>query len=79
MCGYEGRDPKVCCPLESEPPNNSNNGNFGTTTTTRTSTSWPTSNNYETVLSAKLPSQMACGHSNVTSNRVVGGSPAELG
>ncbi|XP_050433643.1 venom protease-like isoform X2 [Adelges cooleyi] len=27
MCGYEGRDPKVCCPLESEVSNGNNGGN----------------------------------------------------
>ncbi|XP_050544251.1 transmembrane protease serine 9-like [Daktulosphaira vitifoliae] len=26
-CGYEGRDPKVCCPIRTEVSNNNNNGN----------------------------------------------------
>lgn len=78
MCGYEGRDPKVCCPLDNEFPNSSNSGNLGTTTTPRTNSVGPSSN-YETITSPKLPSQRMCGHTNVSTNRVVGGTPAELG
>lgn len=75
MCGYEGKDPKVCCPLDNEPSNNPD-------TTQRITTSRPDSSGstvYETVTSIKLPSQKTCGRSNSSHVRIVGGNPAELG
>jgi len=78
MCGYEGKDPKVCCPLPNEP----------TLPTYTTETSQGTTNHnsdtlgsaiYETVSSIKLPSQKTCGRSNSSHIRIVGGNPAELG
>lgn len=75
MCGYEGRDPKVCCPLSDEYTN--------IPSTTESSPTQKTghvgSSGYETIKSPKLPSQKTCGRSNTTHVRVVGGQPAELG
>ncbi|XP_050544569.1 venom protease-like [Daktulosphaira vitifoliae] len=89
MCGYEGRDPKVCCGLDNENANNnvnmnSNNGNddnFGSSTrpTRPGTTQRPTTSSYsETVISSKLPLLNSCGRSNATQNRIVGGQPADL-
>lgn len=75
MCGYEGKDPKVCCPLENEP-------NTYTETSQRITTQKPDSTGsavYETVTSIKLPSQKTCGRTNSSHVRIVGGNPAELG
>lgn len=79
-CGYEGRDPKVCCPLEDEPivPTT------GVTSTNRPVTSNNNNNNNnnngeDQVLSNKLPSQSTCGRTNTSHIRIVGGNPADLG
>lgn len=80
MCGYEGRDPKVCCPLENESFNNPETTQ--STTTQRMTTQRPNSSGstgYETVSSIKLPSQQTCGRTNASHIRIVGGNPAELG
>lgn len=78
LCGYDGKDPKVCCQLdasdnvqkspEKKPPMNKINKiqNIGST-------------GYETITSPKLPSQKTCGRPNSTHIRVVGGQEAELG
>lgn len=73
VCGFEGRDPRVCC------PNNINGGNTGNTGNT--------GNNLEddqgrseitnTVYGPLHPPD--CGFSNVSLRRIVGGEPASLG
>jgi len=76
MCGYEGKDPKVCCPLDNEPSSNTPDS------TQRITTPKPDSSGsavYETVSSIKLPSQKTCGRTNTSHIRIVGGIPAELG
>uniref|UniRef100_A0A2S2Q5Y0 CLIP domain-containing serine protease n=1 Tax=Sipha flava TaxID=143950 RepID=A0A2S2Q5Y0_9HEMI len=78
MCGYEGRDPKVCCALDSETNNNPSQNIPPPTTTVRPNTSFG-SDNVETVKSSKLPSQSTCGKSNSSHIRIVGGIPADLG
>lgn len=78
MCGYEGRDPKVCCELDSEPTDSSTQYRPPSTTTTRPAV-LSGSDNVETVRSAKLPSQSTCGRSNSSHIRIVGGVPADLG
>lgn len=74
LCGYEGKYPKVCCELDSQPTDNSPS----TTTTARAVVSLR-SDNVETVKSTKLPSQSTCGKSDNPHDRVVGGVPAILG
>ncbi|XP_025263601.1 venom protease-like [Camponotus floridanus] len=73
LCGFEGRDPQVCCPTDI------NGGNTGGTENT--------GNNFEgeqgrgeitnTVYGPLYPPD--CGFSNISLRRVVGGSPAALG
>lgn len=68
ICGFIGKIPKVCCPLESSFP----------------STPTPRRKMESTVvsgadLSPKLPSQTACGQTNVSRIRIFGGTPSELG
>uniref|UniRef100_A0A481MQI0 CLIP domain-containing serine protease n=1 Tax=Nipponaphis monzeni TaxID=196483 RepID=A0A481MQI0_9HEMI len=84
-CGYEGRNPKVCCPLENESPstrpttgswNNNNNNNNNNNHNNNNNNN---NNNYNTVSSNKLPSQNSCGRTNTSHNRIVGGSPSDLG
>ncbi|XP_050544581.1 venom protease-like [Daktulosphaira vitifoliae] len=68
VCGYERRDPKVCCPLRT------------VETYTASSTKPDISSNYETVSSSKLPPKNSCGYINATlGTKIVGGQPAELG
>ncbi|VVC37364.1 Hypothetical protein CINCED_3A022459 [Cinara cedri] len=77
FCGYENRDPKVCCPLENESGSNNRPGNNNLTNkTTQKPVEQP---DYETVSSSKLPSQSTCGKTSITHERIVGGMPAELG
>lgn len=76
MCGYDGKDPKVCCRLNDK-----------NTNTPQPLVSQPStvklvslgSSGYETVKSQKLPSQKMCGRTNSTHIRVIGGQPSELG
>jgi len=75
MCGYEGRDPKVCCPLDNEPTTYTDTTQRITTQKTDSAGSAV----YETVTSIKLPSQKTCGRTNSSHVRIVGGNPAELG
>lgn len=94
-CGYEGRNPKVCCPLDNEPTRPTNNHQTLETTTSRLggsnsnrpnnrpntgSSNNNNNNNYnENVSSIKLPSQSTCGKTNTSHIRIVGGNPADLG
>jgi len=73
-CGYEGRDVKVCCPLDDE--------TFSTTEYTPMTTKKRVESTVvgqQTVFSSKLPSQNTCGKTNTSQNRIVGGHPADLG
>lgn len=85
MCGYEGRDPKVCCALDNENTDSSTQQQQSTrppvtvTTTERVSGQSSAGENFETVRSAYLPSQNTCGRSNSSHIRIVGGVPADLG
>lgn len=111
-CGYDGKNPKVCCPISSETQSNdatndlnkndsaSSDQNYfhltkssnmvhkvifndETATTSvihTTSTTLKSSINNKTVFSTELFPQSTCGRINVSiSDRIVGGSPAELG
>lgn len=74
FCGYEGKEIKVCCPLDDEV--------FTTTeysSTTKKRTEPTTAGGQQIVLSSKLPSQNTCGKTNTSQNRIVGGHPADLG
>jgi len=66
FCGFEGRNTKVCCALESnvtptKPNVEQQTGNIGLG------------------FKLKIPSETTCGISNVTRIRIIGGNPAELG
>jgi len=66
FCGFEGRNTKVCCALESnvtptKPNVQQQTGNIGLD------------------FKLKIPSETTCGISNVTRIRIIGGNPAELG
>ncbi|CAB3224787.1 unnamed protein product [Arctia plantaginis] len=80
-CGFEGNNPKVCCPLPGiptappQPPTT-------TTTTTTTTTAAPVTAMSKTALGDfvdSLPDPPVCGVSNATFSRVVGGINAKLG
>lgn len=75
MCGYDGKDPKVCC--RSNANTNAPQSPGGQLTTNKKENLG--SSGYETVRSPKLPSQNTCGRPNSTHVRVIGGQPAELG
>lgn len=64
FCGYEGRVTKICCPLSTTIPD---------------SPQPETSTNNGEVLSSILPSKSTCGKVEVSHDRIVGGTPAELG
>lgn len=63
-CGYEGSDPRVCCPESNDVDNNQQN------TTIDNSNS---NNEVRYRINSK-----ECGYSNVTNFRIVGGIPAKL-
>lgn len=67
-CGYEGKFPKVCCPIDIAKSDNS----------TKTSRSVDSSE-YDIISYSKFPSQKTCGRTNSTRIRIVGGNRAELG
>lgn len=68
-CGFEGRVPKVCCPLDIESISTSTIKNYQMITTHKTVNF--ASSGYETVSSTKLPSQNTCGRNNQTSKRIL--------
>ncbi|XP_050544568.1 venom protease-like isoform X2 [Daktulosphaira vitifoliae] len=85
-CGYENRDPKVCCPVIIQPPKNSSvpdihGNNIGSMTTLKPNNLIPqhsTSNSMLLFPNATL--QTICGRTEIrTHNRIVGGVPASLG
>lgn len=86
-CGYVGRDPKVCCPLDDEPTSTTEHYvNSNPVTRPNRPVTGPAqlgndnnNNNYNTVTSNKLPSQSTCGQTNTSHIRIVGGNPADLG
>lgn len=69
-CGFEGRDPKVCCPQEQEPSENysGQNENQGSDSQKYAEGYYP---------DATLLSPSNCGISE--SNRIIGGGETELG
>lgn len=73
FCGYEGKDVKVCCPLDDEVISTTE---YTSTTKRRVE---PTGVGQPSVLSTKLPTQNTCGKTNTSQNRIVGGHPADLG
>lgn len=80
FCGYEKKDPKVCCPLENEEVSvPSNQPGYENTERPKITQKPVDQSDYETVSSSKLPSQSTCGRTNVSHERIVGGIPAELG
>lgn len=83
VCGYDGRDPKVCCPIF-------NDENFNERTTTQRNFPRPDSRPGPTQPSQFEPQPPMegrydfavppyCGFSNATHKRVVGGENAQLG
>ncbi|XP_012545493.1 clip domain serine protease 4 isoform X1 [Bombyx mori] len=77
-CGFEGSNPKVCCPLPgfpTVPPDTT------TTTTTTTQAPAPTQSAKSAIedLVPAFPEPPYCGVSNASFSRVVGGVSAKLG
>lgn len=66
VCGYEGRNPRVCCPLNNNNDNNNVNNDNNDVDDIQVSQYGP----------LKPPQ---CGSSNVSLTRVVGGVKAKLG
>lgn len=75
VCGFEGRDPQVCCPASINGGNtgNDNTGNTGNDLQGDQGRSEITN----TVYGPLYPPD--CGFSNVSLRRIVGGEPASLG
>ncbi|XP_020292830.1 venom protease-like [Pseudomyrmex gracilis] len=74
LCGFEGKDPKVCCPTGRNDENiDSNTGNNNGNADGDRDRKEITNTRYGPL----YPPQ--CGYSNVTFHRVVGGEPASLG
>lgn len=63
VCGYEGKDPRVCCPSNGDTGNGVDRGGQQEITSTEYGPLYP----------------VECGYSNVTKHRIVGGEPALLG
>lgn len=76
FCGYEGKDVKVCCPLENEQTSTTEYVHTDRTTRGQTSN---IGTRQPIVDSPKLPSINTCGKTNTSQNRIVGGHPADLG
>lgn len=68
-CEFEGKDFKVCCPLDKETFNISHFENHQTTYSNKAASI--ASFGYETVTSTKLPSQIHCGINNQTPTRIL--------
>lgn len=69
-CGYEAKDPKVCCPLDKETFNTSHSeNNLQATFSHKVVTI--ASSGYETVSSTRLPSQTTCGMNNQTPTKIL--------
>ncbi|XP_012231729.1 venom protease-like [Linepithema humile] len=68
VCGFEGRDPMVCCPFGTNDGNTGNTGNDLDADRDRVT---------NTAYGPLYPPE--CGYSNLTLRRVVGGEPATLG
>ncbi|XP_050544578.1 venom protease-like isoform X2 [Daktulosphaira vitifoliae] len=66
MCGNEGKDPKVCCSIKP------------TTFNSRKKNDSLSSQSSDSTYS-NLPLPDTCGINNVTTTKIIGGSPAELG
>lgn len=73
VCGFEGKDPKVCCPPDTNGGNTDNTGNADNNLDGDQGRSEITN----TVYGPLYPPD--CGFSNVTLRRIVGGEPASLG
>lgn len=73
VCGFEGNDPRVCCPTNINGGNTGDTGNAGNNLGGDQGRSEITN----TVYGPLYPPD--CGYSNVSLHRVVGGSPALLG
>lgn len=72
VCGFEGRDPQVCCPTDINGGNTGNTGNAGNQDGDQ-----GRSEITNTVYGPLYPPD--CGFSNVSLRRIVGGEPASLG
>ncbi|KAJ0172039.1 hypothetical protein K1T71_012012 [Dendrolimus kikuchii] len=83
-CGYEGPDPKVCCPLQNFAPVEPDTTTTTTTTTNPTTILIPESKVLNEALIdddfvTALPEPPVCGVSNASNSRIVNGVNATLG
>ncbi|XP_046396916.1 venom protease-like [Ischnura elegans] len=77
ICGYDGLEPKVCCP----DPRVAASSTPGTTTTTSSTTTTTTTTPLPLIPNQGFEeeNEIQCGFSNFTHFRVVGGADAQLG
>ncbi|XP_053615647.1 uncharacterized protein LOC128678250 isoform X2 [Plodia interpunctella] len=82
-CGFEGNNPKVCCPRPGIPGRPSNPSTTTTTSTAAPATTHPPADPAQGKTAGdyldKFPSPPVCGKANGHVSRVVGGDPAQLG